>query len=74
MTSMLRTTEAATLLGLSPTTLATWRVRGGGPLFRKLGRIVVYDPADLRTWLDARACTSTSATPARPQHARPGRT
>jgi predicted DNA-binding transcriptional regulator AlpA len=57
---MLRSEQAATILGVAQQTLAKWRVAGGGPRYRKLGRIVVYDPADLRLWLDQRARRSTS--------------
>lgn len=63
-TAMLRAHDAAAFLGLSPNTLAKWRVYGQGPRYRKLGRAVVYDPADLREWLDAQARRSTSATAA----------
>jgi hypothetical protein len=38
----------------SPRTLAKLATLGGGPIFRKFGRIVVYDPADLDTWALAR--------------------
>jgi hypothetical protein len=34
----------------SPATLATLRTRGGGPRFRKAGRDVIYDAADLDSW------------------------
>jgi hypothetical protein len=30
--------------------LAKMRTEGGGPLFRKLGRIVVYEPSALDAW------------------------
>jgi predicted DNA-binding transcriptional regulator AlpA len=46
--AMLRTEQAAKYLGLSGATLCKWRVFGGGPRYKKLGRAVVYDPADLR--------------------------
>jgi hypothetical protein len=39
--------EAADFLRLSPRTLEKYRVRGGGPSFRKLGRRVVYALCDL---------------------------
>jgi hypothetical protein len=52
--------EAAGYLKLSPRTLEKFRVIGGGPRFRKLGRRVVYGVKDLECWLDARACESTS--------------
>jgi predicted DNA-binding transcriptional regulator AlpA len=52
--------EAAQVLKLSPRTLEKFRVIGGGPRYRKLGRRVVYSVQDLETWADARACDSTS--------------
>jgi predicted DNA-binding transcriptional regulator AlpA len=52
--------EAADFLKLSPRTLEKLRVTGNGPLFRKLGRRVLYARADLEAWVDARICTDTS--------------
>lgn len=52
--------EAADFLRLSPRTLEKYRVRGGGPPFRKLGRRVVYARADLEDWAGQRVCDSTS--------------
>ncbi len=52
--------EAAQVLKLSPRTLEKFRVIGGGPRYRKLGRRVVYSVHDLETWADARSCDSTS--------------
>lgn len=52
--------EAADLIGLSASTLNKLRVFGGGPQFLKLGRRVVYDPADLDAWLAERRRRSTS--------------
>ncbi|MCW4460799.1 helix-turn-helix domain-containing protein [Sphingomonas sp. BT-65] len=57
--------EAAAFLKLSPRTLEKQRVRGGGPVFRKFGRRVVYALADLERWADARAYSSTSHADAR---------
>jgi excisionase family DNA binding protein len=57
---VLTTDQAATYLGLSPTTLETLRTRGGGPPFVKLGRRVVYRSEDLATWLAHRVRRSTS--------------
>lgn len=51
---------AATYTGLSVSTLNKLRVFGGGPLFLKLGRRVIYDVADLDAWLAARRRRSTS--------------
>ena len=41
------TVEAAEYLGLSPGTLEVWRSLGRGPRYRKFGRRVMYDIADL---------------------------
>jgi predicted DNA-binding transcriptional regulator AlpA len=56
----LNTPEAARYVGLSRSTLSKLRVFGGGPLFHKLGRRVVYDTRDLDTWLNRRRRRSTS--------------
>jgi len=37
---------------VEPATLAVKRVRGGGPLYLKAGRRVLYRPSDLRAWAD----------------------
>jgi predicted DNA-binding transcriptional regulator AlpA len=50
---MLNTPEAAAYCGSSASTLAKLRLYGGGPRFLRLGRRVVYDVADLDTWLAA---------------------
>lgn len=52
--------EAANYLGLSSSTLNKLRVFGGGPIFLKLGRRVVYDKTDLDAWLAHRRRRSTS--------------
>jgi len=44
---MLPAREAADFSGLSKSTLDKMRVFGGGPPYLKIGRRVVYDPADL---------------------------
>ena len=49
----LRTPQAAEYVGLSPHTLENLRSDGAGPQFFKIGRVVVYDVADLDSWLDA---------------------
>ena len=56
----LRTKESAEYLGLSPRTLEKHRTYGTGPAYRKLGGRVVYAIADLETWADRGAVTSTS--------------
>lgn len=58
---LIRTPEAAHLLGLAPSTLSKLRCVGGGPKFVRLGRSVAYRETDLREWADRRpALTSTS--------------
>lgn len=37
-------------LPTSPRTLAKWVTVGGGPPYRKAGRRVLYEPADLWDW------------------------
>jgi excisionase family DNA binding protein len=61
---MLTTRQAAAFLGLSASTLNKMRITGHGNLpFIKLGaRRVVYDPADLKQWIDAQRRRSTSDT------------
>ena len=47
-----RSAQAATYLGISPSTLAKWRMRGEGPPFHRCGpRIVLYFIDDLDAWL-----------------------
>jgi hypothetical protein len=36
--------RTAEILGVRPQTLATWRSKGRGPMFRKSGRRVEYTP------------------------------
>jgi predicted DNA-binding transcriptional regulator AlpA len=54
---MLRTPEAAAYCGSSASTFAKFRLFGGGPVWVRLGRRVVYDPSDLDRWLAAHRCT-----------------
>jgi predicted DNA-binding transcriptional regulator AlpA len=57
---MLRTDDAATYTGVSASTLNKLRLTGGGPEYIKLGKSVVYDPADLDAWLSSKRRRSTS--------------
>jgi predicted DNA-binding transcriptional regulator AlpA len=57
---MLSTPEAASYCGSSASTFAKLRLYGGGPLYVKVGRRVVYDPADLDRWLASQRRASTS--------------
>ena len=55
----LNTAQAAEYIGLSASTLSKLRVFGGGPVYLKLNRRVVYDVRSLDVWLQARSRTST---------------
>ncbi|MFO1173383.1 MAG: helix-turn-helix domain-containing protein [Hyphomicrobiaceae bacterium] len=57
---MLRTKEAAEYCGSSSSTFEKLRLSGGGPRYVKIGRRVVYDPADLDAWLESKRRRSTS--------------
>ena len=56
----LRTTEAASYMGVSESYLNKLRVYGGGPQFLKMGKRVSYDKSDLDVWMTARKRHSTS--------------
>jgi predicted DNA-binding transcriptional regulator AlpA len=59
------TEKAATMLGLSPSTLAKLRLNGQGPTYCKLGRRVAYRKADLEQWLQSRLVNDTADADAR---------
>ena len=56
----LDTKSSAQYLGIRPITLYQMRLKGTGPIFRKIGRRVVYLRKDLDSFLDASARRSTS--------------
>jgi predicted DNA-binding transcriptional regulator AlpA len=60
---MLSAPEAAVYCGSTASTFAKLRLYGGGPHYVKLGRRVVYDPADLDRWLASHRQSSTSDVP-----------
>ena len=53
-------TEAAALLGLKRTTLESWRMRGGGPEYAKLGKAVRYRRSVIEAFIAERTRRSTS--------------
>ena len=60
MKEALTTVEAGAFLGISPRTLEDWRLRGGGPVFRKLGRrLVRYVRDDLEAFIEDAARANT---------------
>lgn len=46
------TNGAAPILGVAPSTLNTWRSRGTGPKFHRIGGRIRYFKADLQAWLE----------------------
>lgn len=60
MTRYLSTSNAAIFLGSTQPTLARWRRQGDGPPFKKIGRRVTYDIAELESWIAERSFRATS--------------
>ena len=56
----LRVSEAARYTALSKSTLNKLRVYGGGPIYIKVGKAVIYDKADLDQWLAGKKVANTS--------------
>ena len=56
----LKTKQAAEYLRLGESTLEKLRLTGGGPLYEKLGRSVVYDIDDLERSAPSRKRSNTS--------------
>ena len=54
---LVSSTEAAQMLGISPRTLANWRVQGRGPAYVRLGKSrspILYRVSDIDAWLESR--------------------
>jgi len=61
MQELLDTRGAAAVLRLSPRTLESLRLRGGGPRYIRLSRRAVrYHPTDLNVWIEESRRRSTS--------------
>jgi len=53
MHELIDTAQAAEILNVSPATLRSWRLRGYGPAYYKLGlRLVRYKRAEIVAWLE----------------------
>lgn len=57
------TRSAASVLGVQPRTLESWRLRGGGPRYVQVGRLIRYRRLTLEQWLAERERSSTSDRP-----------
>ena len=49
--NVLNETELAALLGVERRTLQTWRARGEGPSFVKVGNVLMFREEDVTAWL-----------------------
>jgi excisionase family DNA binding protein len=58
--NLLTRKQAAQFLNLKKSTLDSWAVRGGGPVFAKMGKSVRYRLTDLEAFIEARLRQSTS--------------
>ncbi len=52
--------HVAHLLGVKMTTLQMWRHQGRGPSFVRVGRLVRYQPTDVRLFIEENTTTTTS--------------
>ena len=48
---LLRRSDVAEILGMSPRTLESWGRDGRGPSFRRIGREALYLRSDLDAWI-----------------------
>jgi len=58
---LLTAQQAGELLRLAPQTLAIYRCKGGGPVFQRIGRRVMYRRRAIDAWLKEREFPHTSA-------------
>jgi hypothetical protein len=54
------TREAAAMLSIGASTLKKLRVNGGGPVFHRIGRRIVYSPEILDEWARRETFRKTS--------------
>lgn len=57
---LLDTSELADHLTNKPNTIEGWRIKGVGPRYIKIGRLVRYRIEDVEAWLESQSRTSTS--------------
>ena len=57
---LLNERQVAEITGMSVRSLQTWRLRGGGPPYVKLGTAVRYRRGDIHAWLQCNLRSSTS--------------
>ena len=52
--------QTAKHYGFGVSTLAKWRVQGGGPEYLKIGAKIMYPQRAFEAWLDSKKVASTS--------------
>ena len=57
---LLDTHALANRLTNKPNTIEGWRIKGIGPRYIKIGRLVRYRIEDVEVWIEAQTRTSTS--------------
>lgn len=51
MAEMMSGRQTAEYLGVSPSTVRVWRLRGYGPAYEVVGGRCLYDVQDVQSWL-----------------------
>jgi len=60
MEQLIKSPNAARMMGIIPGTLRAWRVIGKGPKYIKIGCTVFYKESAIKAWLDEREFENTS--------------
>lgn len=60
MEKLLATRDLAAVLGIREESVRRMRWNGDGPRFIRRGKRALYDPADVKEWLEAQKRRSTS--------------
>ncbi len=64
--ALLTPRQAAGLLAVAPRSLESWRHRGQGPAFVRIGRLVRYRASDLERWIGERTVGAAGPAAASP--------
>jgi hypothetical protein len=56
---LLREDEAAKELHVRSQTMSSWRYRGIGPSYVRVGKLIFYKPSQLREYIEARVVRPT---------------
>jgi hypothetical protein len=58
--NLMDSVQLADFLTNKPNTVEGWRIKGIGPKYIKIGRLVRYRLADVEEWIESQARTSTT--------------